>query len=159
MTSQELHDKMVAVNNCNSAIAARSTWLPRNSIPLFNISAAALAAAKTGAFSLTVLTSFSNRGMAFSKVCKSARQSSVLIVSISFLGSTFPSTWTTSPSLKTLITWQIASDSLIFAKNLFPSPAPSEAPLTIPAIFRHWTVILPSFRDHLQNCMWQSAST
>ncbi|CAB4946497.1 unannotated protein [freshwater metagenome] len=45
-----------------------------------------------------------------------------------------PSTWTTSLSLKTLITWQIASDSRMFAKNLFPSPAPSEAPLTIPAI-------------------------
>ena len=49
-------------------------------------------------------------------------------------GETFPSTCTTSGSTKTLITWQIASVSRIFAKNLFPKPAPSDAPLTIPAI-------------------------
>ena len=124
----------MAVNSCNSEIASISTLLPRSSCPLFKISAASFAAAKTGTFSLIVLTSFSRRGIAFSKVCRSAKQSSVLIVSISFFGLTSPSTWTTSPSLNTLITWQIASDSLMFAKNLFPSPAPSEAPLTIPAI-------------------------
>ncbi|CAB4907689.1 unannotated protein [freshwater metagenome] len=32
------------------------------------------------------------------------------------------------------MTWQIASLSRIFAKNLLPRPAPSEAPLTMPAI-------------------------
>ena len=34
----------------------------------------------------------------------------------------------------------IASDSRIFAKNLFPSPAPSDAPFTIPAISTKETV-------------------
>ena len=56
------------------------------------------------------------------------------MVSISLAGSTRPSTCTTSPSLNTRITWQIASLSRMFAKNLLPKPAPSEAPLTIPAI-------------------------
>ena len=36
--------------------------------------------------------------------------------------------------LKALITWHIASHSRILARNLLPSPAPSDAPLTIPAI-------------------------
>ena len=50
--------------------------------------------------SFLTATSFSRRGMAFSRVCRSARISSVLIVSMSSLGETLPSTCTTSSSLK-----------------------------------------------------------
>ena len=53
----------------------------------------------------------------------------MLIVSMSSRGSTLPSTCTTSGSLNARITWQIASASRMFARNLLPSPAPSLAPL------------------------------
>ena len=59
---------------------------------------------------------------------------SKLIVSISLIGSTSPSTCVTSLSLKHLTTSQIASVSLIFPKNLLPNPSPLLAPLTRPAI-------------------------
>ncbi len=45
-----------------------------------------------------------------------------------------PSTWTTSSSAKTRTTWQMASHSRMLARNLFPRPAPSEAPFTMPAM-------------------------
>ena len=64
----------------------------------------------------------------------------MLIVSMSSFGETAPSTWTTSGSVKTRITWQIASDSRMFARNLLPSPAPSLAPRTIPAMSTNDTV-------------------
>ena len=51
--------------------------------------------------SLFILASFSSRGIALSRVCRSARISSVLMVSMSSLGSTRPSTWMTSGSAKT----------------------------------------------------------
>ena len=55
-------------------------------------------------------------------------------VSMSLAASMRPSTCTTSGSSKTRTTWQIASDSRMLARNLLPSPAPSEAPLTMPAM-------------------------
>ncbi len=51
-----------------------------------------------------------------------------------------PSTCTTSESVNTRTTWQIASDSRMLARNLLPSPAPSDAPLTIPAMSTNDTV-------------------
>ena len=56
------------------------------------------------------------------------------MISMSDLGSTLPSTCTTSSSANTRTTWQMASLSRMLARNLLPSPAPSEAPLTIPAM-------------------------
>ena len=38
------------------------------------------------------------------------------------------------------MTWQIASLSRMFARNLLPSPAPSLAPLTMPAMSTKSTV-------------------
>ena len=49
-------------------------------------------------------------------------------------GSTLPSTWMTSSSSKHRTTCTMASHSRMFARNLFPSPAPSAAPLTRPAM-------------------------
>ena len=80
------------------------------------------------------LAFFSKRPIRFSTVSKSAMINSKLIVSISLIGSTSPSTCVTSLSLKHLTTSQIASVSLIFPKNLFPKPSPLLAPLTSPAI-------------------------
>ena len=64
----------------------------------------------------------------------------MLIVSMSDAGSTFPSTCTTSGSANALVTWQIASASRIVARNLLPSPSPSLAPLTMPAMSTNETV-------------------
>ena len=78
--------------------------------------------------------------MACSIVWRSARISSVLIVSMSSLGDTRPSTCTTLSSWKTRMTWQIASLSRMLARNLLPSPSPSLAPLTMPAMSTKSTV-------------------
>ena len=78
--------------------------------------------------------SFSNRATAFSRVCRSARISSVLIVSMSPAGSTSPSTCTTSGSAKPRMTCAMASASRMLARNLLPRPSPSLAPRTMPAM-------------------------
>ena len=62
------------------------------------------------------------------------------MVSMSSLGEIFPSTCTTSGSVNARITWQMASASRMFARNWFPNPAPSLAPLTMPAMSTNETV-------------------
>ena len=64
----------------------------------------------------------------------------MLMVSMSSAGDTLPSTCTTSGSVKARITWQIASASRMLARNLLPSPAPSDAPRTMPAMSTKLTV-------------------
>ena len=103
-------------------------------LPLSRTATASSRAASSCGSLRLVLTSFSMRGLAFSRVCMSARINSVLMVSISLFASTLPSTWTTSESEKPRTTCAIASASRIFAKNWFPKPSPSEAPRTIPAM-------------------------
>ena len=126
--------KGFAVNSCSSAMTAKSTLLLDSGLPELRTASASLAASTTLWRSLFTRASFSRRGNAFSIVCKSASANSVLMISMSLAGSTRPSTWMTSPSLNTRMTWQIASVSRILAKNLLPRPAPSDAPFTIPAI-------------------------
>ena len=58
----------------------------------------------------------------------------MLMVSMSSAGSIRPSTWITSGSVNTRTTWQMASLSRMAARNLLPSPSPSEAPFTMPAM-------------------------
>ena len=101
---------------------------------------AATAASSTALSAFFPRTSFSSRGTAFSRVCRSARISSVCTVSMSSAGSTRPATCTTSSSANARTTWQIASASRMLARNLFPSPSPSLAPLTIPAMSTKETV-------------------
>ena len=55
-------------------------------------------------------------------------------------GSTLPSTWVTSSSRKTRVTWQIAADSRMWERNLLPRPSPSDAPRTMPAMSTNSTV-------------------
>ena len=62
-------------------------------------------------------------------------------------GSIRPSTCTTSGSSKTRITWQIALASRMFARNLLPSPAPSDAPFTMPAMSTKDTTAGTVFSD------------
>ncbi len=62
------------------------------------------------------------------------------MVAMSSTGSIRPSTWMTSGSWNTRTTWQMASLSRMAARNLFPSPSPTEAPLTIPAMSTKVTV-------------------
>ena len=59
---------------------------------------------------------------------------------MSLPGLTSPSTWVTSASRKTRVTWQIADDSRMWDRNLLPSPSPSEAPRTMPAMSTNSTV-------------------
>ena len=59
---------------------------------------------------------------------------------MSELGETLPSTCTTSPSSKARTTWQMASASRMLARNLLPSPSPSDAPRTMPAMSTKSTV-------------------
>ena len=59
---------------------------------------------------------------------------------MSLAGLTSPSTWVTSSSRKTRVTWQIAEDSRMWARNLLPSPSPWEAPRTMPAMSTNSTV-------------------
>ena len=111
-------------------------------VPFCNMSCAAVTAATVEDLLLSLISrdSFSSRGSAFSMVCRSARISSVLIVSMSLFGATSPSTCTTLGSRNARITWQIASLSRMLARNLLPSPSPSEAPRTIPAMSTNDTV-------------------
>ena len=48
----------------------------------------------------------------------------MLIVSMSLPGLTLPSTWVTSASVNTLVTWQIASASRMWERNALPIPSP-----------------------------------
>ena len=72
----------------------------RGACPSAAASCASFAAASTEGSSFLPLTSFSKRGMARSRVSRSARISSVLMVSMSDFGSTVPSTCTTSESVE-----------------------------------------------------------
>ncbi len=94
--------------------------------PFSRMALASSTALTFGATSFLMRDSFWRRGRTFSMVWRSARISSVLMVSMSSLGETLPSTWTTFSSLKARMTWQIASDSRMFARNLLPRPSPSE---------------------------------
>ena len=69
-----------------------------------------------------------------SNISTSEKINSRLIVSISLIGSTLPSTWITLVSSKHLTTCTIASTSRMLARNWFPKPSPFEAPFTSPAI-------------------------
>ena len=69
-----------------------------------------------------------------SRISRSEKISSRLIVSISLSGSILPSTCTILLFSKQRTTCTIASTSRIFARNWFPSPSPFDAPFTSPAI-------------------------
>jgi hypothetical protein len=71
----------------------------------------------------------------------------VLIVSMSSFGEILPSTWTTLSSWKARITWQMASDSRMLARNLLPRPSPSLAPRTMPAMSTKSTVAGSTFSE------------
>ena len=106
-------------------MGSRSTDAAERGVPFCSASCASFAAASTEGSSFLPLTSFSKRGIARSRVSRSARISSVLMVSMSALGSTVPSTCTTSESSKPRTTCAIASASRMFARNLLPRPSPS----------------------------------
>ena len=96
--------------------------------------AAAAAAVRARSGSLANFVSLASRGSALSRVCRSARISSVTTVSMSRSGDTSPSTCVTSGSANTRTTWQIASVSRMWARNWLPRPWPWEAPRTRPAM-------------------------
>ena len=98
-----------AVSSPSSRIGARSTPFARdNGMPSLRAACAAIAASRAAGSAFLVLTSFSMRGIAFSRVCRSASASSVVIVSRSDAASTAPATWTTSGSSNPRTTWAIA---------------------------------------------------
>ncbi len=81
------------------------------------------------------------RSRLFSTDSRSARASSVLIVSMSAAGSMEFDTWVTFSSSKQRTTWAMASHSRILARNWLPSPSPLEAPATSPAMSVNSTVV------------------
>ena len=68
-----------------------------------------------------------------STAARSASSSSVSTIPMSRRGSTFPSTWATSPA-KHRTTWTSASTSRMWARNWFPRPSPLCAFRTRPAM-------------------------
>ena len=109
-------------------------------VPASSSACAPLAASTTAASIFLPLSSFSRRGTAFSRVCRSASISSVWMISMSSAGSIVPATWMTSSSAKSRTTWQIASASRMLARNWLPRPSPSLAPFTMPAMSTNDTV-------------------
>lgn len=77
----------------------------------------------------------------------SARMSSALMISMSRSGSTLPSSWMMSSFSKQRMTWTMASTSRMVARNLFPRPAPSEAPSTSPAMSTNSMAVGISFLE------------
>ena len=130
----------LAVSSESSRTRERSTFVALIGVPASRWASASRAASRLATTALLPRASFSSRGIAFSTVCRSARISSVWIVEMSLAGLTSPSTWVTSSSRKTRVTWQIAADSRMWERNLLPSPSPSEAPRTMPAMSTNSTV-------------------
>src|SRR5699024_8808496 len=128
----------LAVISCSSR--RRLTSMPAPSarwyrvLPVSSSALALCTLSSTAASSRTRLVSFSRRCIVFSMVWRSARISSVVMVSMSPAASTEPSTRVTSGSAKARVTWQIASASRMLARNMLPRPSPSLAPLTMPAM-------------------------
>src|SRR5690606_4127191 len=79
--------------------------------------------------------------MVLSTDSRSARASSVSMVSISASGSTRLATWITSGCSKQRTTCAIASTSRIWARNLLPRPSPLAAPATRPAMSTNSTAV------------------
>ena len=75
-----------------------------------------------------------------STLARSARMSSVSMISTSRLGSTPPMVCTTSGSLKSRTSIMTASTSRMCERNLLPRPSPCAAPLTRPAMSTKRTV-------------------
>ena len=88
----------------------------------------------------------------FSTEARSARASSIWIVSMSRTGLTEPSTWMIFSSSKQRTTWMTASVSRIFARNWLPRPSPFDAPRTRPAISTNSTVAGTIYRGFYDLC-------
>src|SRR4030042_2885138 len=91
--------------------------------------------------------SFFRLSSLFATTAISEKINSKFITSISDFGLTSPETWITFRSEKLRTIWQIASTSLILAKNLLPKPSPLWAPATNPAISTNFTVVGIVFLD------------
>ena len=75
---------------------------------------------------------------------------------MSAIGSTRPSGWITLASSWQRTTWQIASVSRIEARNWLPSPSPSLAPLTRPAM--SWKSIVAGTSSELRTVLATASS-
>ena len=119
-------------------ITFSSSFKSKERIGLFCIKASThlfkVSYSKTVFFSFVVWAFFAILSNLFWAISKSAKTSSTLIISISSTGSILPETWIIFSSSKQRTTSTMASTSLIWDKNLLPSPSPFEAPLTRPAI-------------------------
>ena len=129
-----------AVSSPSSRIGARSTPECESRMPRSSASLRGDGGLEHGGVGLLALDLLLEPRDAFSRVCRSASISSALMVSRSFFGLTSPSTCTTSSSVKPRTTWAIASASRMFARNWLPSPSPSLAPRTMPAMSTNDTV-------------------
>ena len=83
-----------------------------------------ISASNISSLFLVVLAFFATRSRRLLITSRSAIANSRLTVSISLIGSIFPSTWIILPSSKHLTTSTIASTSRMCDKNLLPKPSP-----------------------------------
>ena len=114
----------------SSVISTRRTGIPSPRASEIRWSSAARAAA----FLSPALISFWAFTSCFSTLSRSARHSSVSMISTSRTGSMEPSTWVMFPSSKQRTTSAMASVWRMWDRNLFPRPSPLEAPFTRPAM-------------------------
>ena len=107
------------------------------------------------------LTSFTMLDFLFLQVSRSACINSKLMTSISNSGSTALLTCKTLSSSNILTISRIASVSRMCERNLLPSPSPSLAPLTSPAISTNSTTAGIVFLEleSLDNCHNLSSGT
>ena len=130
----------LAVNKNSSRSGPRSSPAAKTVRPLLSTSCASRTAASMGSLLLLIRDFLLQPGSTRSMVCRSARISSVEMVSMSLGGSTAPSTWLTSGSRNTRVTWQIASASRMWDRKALPMPSPLLAPRTMPAMSTKLTV-------------------
>ena len=117
-----------------SSSSSSSVSKPIASFPSSRRSLTRSSIASSFACSLSILAPFATLAILRSRISRSEKISSRLIVSMSRSGFTLPSTWTTLLSSKQRTTCTIASTSRILLKNWLPRPSPLEAPFTRPAM-------------------------
>ena len=121
------HGKLYAAIEARSMVAGAAAFL------LYALSCVYFIGMRQARASLFIRASFSSRGIARSSVSRSARVSSVSIVSMSRMGSTLPSTWMTSRR-RTADDVEDGVDLADVGEELVAQPLALAGPRTIPAM-------------------------
>ena len=131
---------MTARSSFDSAVLRAGLPVSSTSLTLFNADTS-----RTASLSPVVWASLACLEIWRSTASRSARASSVLMVSMSDTGSILPATCTTFGSSKQRTTCAMASVSRMLARNLLPRPSPLDAPATRPAMSTNSTTAGTTF--------------